>query len=171
MTKTDIAPPKSRKLVKQSIGAVDKRRRPRGLTRAIKSTIDAIVLDRRTRLDACKTAGITERALYLALEKPEVARYWNAMCVVLRTGERAHNIHSLVDVRDASGNAMARVQAAKALEAIADAGPPPGAPAAVSPGLVIVIQNGDGTRTSLPQSLDVTPNEHGGDTIRPLLLK
>jgi hypothetical protein len=72
---TDKKPPQSRKLVAQKVGAVDKRRRPRGLTKAIRTAIDAIVHDRCSREDGCKKAGITERALYLALEKPEVATY------------------------------------------------------------------------------------------------
>jgi hypothetical protein len=41
----------------QKIGAVDKRRRPRALTRAIRTAIDAVVFDRCTRPEACQRAG------------------------------------------------------------------------------------------------------------------
>jgi hypothetical protein len=139
---TDKKPPQSRKLVTQKVGAVDKRRRPRGLTRAIRTCIEAIVHDRCTREQACKKAGITERALYLAFEKPEVAAHWNAQIVMLRTGERAANIFALIDVRDGSvANPMARVQAARSLESMAEATPLVGIGPRDRPGVVIQIIN------------------------------
>jgi hypothetical protein len=132
--------PQSRKLVTQKVGPVDKRRRPRGLTRAIRTAIEAIVFDRCTRDEACKKAGITERALYLGLEKPEVATHWNAQIVMLRTGERAANTFALIDVRDGStGNPMARVQAARSLEAMADETPAGAIADRNRPGVVIQI--------------------------------
>jgi hypothetical protein len=128
-----------RKLVPQKIGVVDKRRRPRGLTRAIKTAIDGIMFDRRTRAEACERAGISERALYLGLQKVEVATYWNRQVDVLRRGELAANVHALTDVRDnREGNQAARVAAVRTLhdlEAAAIARPP----ANVTPGLVISI--------------------------------
>jgi len=153
---TDKAPPQSRKLVAQKVGPVDKRSRPRGLTRAIRTALDAIVHDRCTRAEACKRAGISERAIYLSLQKPEVAHYWNSQIDVLKSGERAASIHALVDVRDGVGhsNAMAKVNAAKSLldqgEAVAAAsrgGPMPGLQ-------IVIVQSG-----ALPQapSIDVTP--------------
>jgi hypothetical protein len=159
---TDKKPPQSRKLVPQKVGPLDKRRRPRGLTRAVRTAIDAIIGDRCTRDEACKRAAITERALYLALAKPEVAAHWNAAVQVLRTGERAANLFALIDVRDNSGNAMARVTAAKALELV-----PEHEAAArgqqMMPGLQIVIVQGAGgppLRTIGPApAIDVTPNE------------
>src|SRR5919204_5118688 len=105
-----------RKLVPQKVGRLDKRRRPRGLTRAIRTAIDAIIFDRCTRAEACKKAAITERALYLALEKSEVAAYWRRQTDVLRTGERAANLHALVRVRDSGKNANASVKAVQVLE-------------------------------------------------------
>jgi hypothetical protein len=130
-----------RKLVPQMVGKVDKRRRPRGLTRAIRTAIDAIIFDRCTRAEACKKAAITERALYLALEKIEVAAYWRRQTDVLRTGERAANLHALVRVRDSERNAAASVKAVQVLEQLSDeAGSRPvGVP--MQPGLVIVVTN------------------------------
>ena len=132
---TTKKPPTSRKLVRQTAGPVDKRRRKRGLTTAVRTAIDAMIYDRCTRAQACKRAGFTERALYLALAKAEVATYWNQALQVLRVGERASNIHRLCDIRDAADN-MPAVNAVKALEmldAVAVARPV-GQP---SPGIVI----------------------------------
>ena len=112
---TTKKPPTSRKLVSQAAGPVDKRRRKRGLTVAVRTAIDAMIYDRCTRAQACKRAGFTERALYLALAKAEVAAYWNRGLDVLRTGERASNIHRLCEIRDAANN-MPAVNAVKALE-------------------------------------------------------
>lgn len=75
--------------------------------------------DQTTHDDSAK--HVTEQelpnALYLALEKPEVAHHWNSQIDVLKTGERAASIHALVDVRDGVGhsNTMAKVNAARTL--------------------------------------------------------
>jgi hypothetical protein len=160
---TDHKPPQSRKLVPQKVGALDKRRRPRGLTRAIRAAIDAIIFDRCSREESCKRASITERALYLALEKPEVAAYWNDQIVVLRAGERAHNIFALIDVRDGA-NQMARVQAARALESMADATPFNGGTAERDrPGVVIQIISNPAAQNA-GVTIDVAPNREKGAT-------
>jgi hypothetical protein len=136
---TTKKPPTSRKLVRQTAGPVDKRRRKRGLTAAVRTAIDAMLYDRCTRAQACERAGFTERALYLALEKAEVAAYWNAGLQVLRAGERATNIHRLCDIRDAADN-MPAVNAVKALEQMdTDAIARPVGQA--SPGIVIRVLN------------------------------
>ena len=158
---TDKKPPQSRKLVAQKVGPVDKRRRPRGLTRAVRTAIDAIIGDRCTRDEACKRAEITERALYLALAKPEVAKYWNDAVHVLRNGERAANLFALIDVRDNSGNAIARVSAAKALEQVPEHEAAAARGGQLLPGLQIVIINGStAPRVVGPTAaatIDVTP--------------
>jgi hypothetical protein len=159
---TDKKPPQSRKLVAQKVGPVDKRHRPRGLTRAVRIAVDAIIGDRCTRDEACKRAGITERALYLALAKPEVAKYWNDAVHVLRNGERAANIFALIDVRDKSGNSMARVSAAKALEQVPEHEAAAARGAQSLPGLQIVIVQGGRHVQSIgpePALIDMTPND------------
>jgi hypothetical protein len=82
-----------------------------------------------------------------------------------RRKERAANIFALIDVRDNSGNAMARVSAAKALEQV-----PEHEAAArgqqMMPGLQIVIVQGAGgppLRTIGPDPIDVTPNASSED--------
>ena len=104
-------------------------------------------------------------ALYLALAKPEVAAYWNAQVVVLRNGERAANIFALIDVRDRSGNAMARVSAAKALEQVPEHEAAATRGGQTLPGLqIVIVQAGGGQpiRTVGPASaptIDITPND------------
>jgi hypothetical protein len=115
-TMAGASPPKSRKLVRQQVGPFDKRTRKGGLTKAVRIAIDALMFDRCTREDACKRAGFTERALYLALAKPEVATYWNAQLQVLRQGERARNLHRLTELREQTSNTAASVKAIQELE-------------------------------------------------------
>jgi hypothetical protein len=150
-------PPTSRKLVAQPAGPVDKRRRKRGLTVAVRTAIDAMIYDRCTRAQACKRAGFTERALYLALAKAEVATYWNAALQVLRVGERASNIHRLCEIRDAANN-MPAVNAVKALEMLdAEAVARPVGQA--SPGIVIRFV----TQAVQPAPIvDITPRSSHG---------
>jgi hypothetical protein len=149
-------PPTSRKLVTKPIGAVDKRRRKRGLTVAVRTAIDALIYERCTRVEACERAGLTERALYLALEKPEVAAYFNNALDVLRAGERPKNIHRLCEIRDAADN-MPAVNAIKALEQIdAEAIGRPNT-AAQTPGVVVRIINVTQPSTDAGKVIHVTP--------------
>ena len=46
--------------------------------------------------------------------------YYLAELDMLRTSERARNIHALTGIRDESGNAMARIATVKVLEQIGD---------------------------------------------------
>jgi hypothetical protein len=159
---TDKKPPQSRKLVAQKVGPVDKRHRPRGLTRAVRTAVDAIIHDRCTRAEACERASISERALYLGLQKREVARYWNEAVVVLRNAERAANIFALIEVRDGKdhSNPMARVTAAKALEQVPEHEAAAARGAQALPGLqIVIVQGGAAMRTIGPEPtlIDVTP--------------
>lgn len=83
-----------------------------------KVAIDAMVYQGLNRKKAAALAGLKDHALYVALSKPHVKAYYMRQLDVLRTSERARNIHTLVDVRDQKTNQMARVQAVKALEQI-----------------------------------------------------
>lgn len=158
----------SKKLVRQPAGPVDKRKRPRGLTQGIRIAIDAIVYDRCTRAVACEKAGITQRALYLALEKSEVAAHWNSCIKVLRTGERARNLHRLTELRDQDENRGAAVKSVQLLEQLDVNDVRPG-PASMQPGMVIVIHAAPPTPSpSDPSStlkvIEVTPAS--GPTLR-----
>ena len=159
-------PPQSRKLVRQKVGPVDKRRRPRGLTKAIRAAIDAIVHDRCTRAQACKSAGITERALYLALQKAEVAAHWNSQIEVLRSAERPFNVLALAAIRDGKmgegthSNPMAVVQAVAKLEQLSENDAVLGRPGAhEQAGLTIrVIHQAPALPGETGRMIDVTPN-------------
>ena len=105
--------------------------------------IDAIMFDRCTREEACKRADFSERALYLALAKPEVAAYWNSQLQVLRQGERARNLHRLTELREQTSNPAAAVKAIQVLEQPDDQAARYGFTPGQMPGLTIQIVSGD----------------------------
>jgi hypothetical protein len=73
--------------------------------------------------------------------------------LVLRTSERARNIHRLAEIRDAANN-MPAVQAIKALEEMRD--PAAGAKHQPTPGLVIHVV----ATEAKPVTIDVSPTSH-----------
>jgi hypothetical protein len=62
---------------------------------------------------------MTRESLRAALSKPHVKAFYLAQLEVLRSSEKARNIHRLVAIRDAANN-MPAVQAIKALEQLED---------------------------------------------------
>jgi hypothetical protein len=149
---TTKKPLTSRKLVRQTAGPVDKRRRKRDLSAAVRTAIDAMLYERCTRAQACERAGFTQRALYLALEKSEVAEYFNRGLQVLRAGERAQNLHRLADLRDQDDNRTAAVKAIQVLEQL-DAEAIARPASQVTPGIVIKFV----TMPAQSVPIDVTP--------------
>lgn len=111
------------------------------VTGKVRAAIEAMVWDCLPRAEAAKKAGISEHGLYKALRKPPVKAAYLAELDVLRTSERARDIHTLNEVRDQTSNQMARVQAVKAKWQIEDEGAQSGNRAAL-PGLQIVIVQG-----------------------------
>jgi hypothetical protein len=123
----------------------------------LKVALDAMLFDAASRSDAAKTAGMTDHSLRAALRKAHVSAYYNRGLQVLRQSERARNISALAEVRDQTGNAMARVAAVKALEQLSDeADRTPAGPVTV-PGLTILIVNAPAPRLPAPFTIDVTP--------------
>lgn len=120
-----------------------------------KVAIAAMVWEGLNRREAAQRAGLTDHSLYVALSKPHCKAYYMQQLDVLRTSERARNIHTLVDVRDQMSNQMARVQAVKALEQIDDA-EAASRGANSLPGLQIVIMQG---ATTQPTTIDVSPTK------------
>ena len=88
----------------------------RRITAKVRAGIKAMVWDGLNRAQAAQAAELKDGSLYAALRLPHVKAYYLAELEVLRTSERARNIHVLAEVRDQRGNQMARVQAVKALE-------------------------------------------------------
>lgn len=113
---------------------------PGRVTGKLKAALDAMIWDGLPRKEAAAKAGISEHGLYKALRKPPVKAHYLAELEVLRTSERARNIHTLAEVRDQRSNQMARVQAVKALEQISD-DPTAAAARHAAPGLTLVIVN------------------------------
>jgi hypothetical protein len=114
-----------------------------GLTRAICVAIDASIFDGCTRAEACKNAAITKRALYLGLEKAEVAAYWRRQTDVLGTGERAAKSPRARSRPRLQWNPAASVKAVQVLEQLDDEAVKRPPSMQQSPGLVIVVANAD----------------------------
>ena len=92
---------------------------PLRITRRVKDAIDAMVSNGLGYSEAATEAGLTPRAMRMALNKPHVLAYYKAQCQVLRGATTARNIHRLCEIRDAENN-MPAVNAIKALEQLSD---------------------------------------------------
>jgi hypothetical protein len=134
MTTSDA--PKAQSLVPQR----NSERLP-GVTRKVRAAIEAMVWKGLHRRDAAKHAEMAEHSLYQALRRPPVRAFYLSQLEVLRTSERARNIHALVAIRDESENDMARVRAVSVIESISEAEAARGGYAAspLQPGLVIQV--------------------------------
>lgn len=80
--------------------------------------MDALIWEGKSRAEAAKRANMSEHSLYAALRKPHVKAYYLTELDVLRTSERARNIHRAVEIREQSSNQMAALGAIKLLEQI-----------------------------------------------------
>jgi len=82
--------------------------------------ITAMVWEGSCRPEAANAAGLKDHSVREALRKPHVKAFYRAQLEVLRTSERARNIHALARIRDQDQNKMAVVAAVKALEEMKD---------------------------------------------------
>jgi hypothetical protein len=116
-------------------------RRPRAtqIRGKLRSAIKAMVWQGLPRGEAAQAAGMTEHGLYKALRKPPVKAHYLAELEILRTSERARNIHALTEVREQRDNAMARVNAVKALEQLGEQEAHRSSGSVRSPGMSIVV--------------------------------
>jgi len=105
----------------------------------VRKAIELMVWQGHHRDDAAKALGMLPKSLYNAFRKHHVRQHYRNELEVLRTSERARNIHALVRVRDQDDNKMAAVQAVKALEQLSDEPAAAASSPAASPGLVLVI--------------------------------
>lgn len=108
------------------------------VTGRLKVALDAMAWEGLKLKDAASQAGLTYHALYSALRKPHVLAHYNALLVVLRSGERARNIHRLAEIRDA-GNNMPAVQAIGMLERMSEDSSIRSSTSAATPGVTIHI--------------------------------
>ncbi len=117
------------------------------VTGKLRVAIETMVWQGSCRAEAAKAAYLKDHSLREALRKPHVKAFYLRQLEVLRTSERARNIHALVRVRDQDQNKMAIVNAVKALEQMKDEVPGDiGRP--TLPGLVIVIAPAEKTGVS-----------------------
>lgn len=128
------------------------------ITGKVRTAIEAMVWDGLPRAQAAEKAGISEHGLYKALRKPPVKAFYLSELEVLRTSERAANIHALREVRDAKSNQMATVAAVKVLEQLTDQASERGA-AGATPGVVVQIVNQltAGHQIQHPTQIDAKP--------------
>jgi hypothetical protein len=104
-----------------------------------KTAIDAMVWEGLKRADAAAKAGLKDHALYVALTKPHVKRYYLDQLDVLRTSDRARRYHRLMELGEQNDNKAAAVSALTALEHVADQAVSGGS-ARPSPGVTIIIE-------------------------------
>jgi hypothetical protein len=131
MTSVDVSPAERR---------VQRRNKSNPLTGKIARAVQAMVWDALPRKQAAQAAGVTEHGLYKALRKPAVKAAYLGELEVLRTSERARNIHRAIEIRDAANNKPA-MEAIKWLHQI-DEQTQQGS-AASMPGFVIVLGVGE----------------------------
>jgi hypothetical protein len=133
MKPTDHTPP--------LLPAKRERSAPNRVTGRLKEALDRMVWFGETYQDAGAAVELSARHMRRALGKPHVLAYLRAERATLRASDGPRNFHRLVELRSQNKNMNAAVQAARAIEGLADDEPPPGA-RVQAPGLVIVIQGG-----------------------------
>jgi len=101
--------------------AIEGRSKRLAVTGKLRIAIEAMIWEALPRAEAAAKAGLADSSLRFALRKPHVLAHHNAELAALRTSLRARNVHRLDSIADKSGNDMARVQAVKVLESLADA--------------------------------------------------
>jgi uncharacterized protein YjgD (DUF1641 family) len=111
------------------------------ITRKVRDAIENMVWHGLPRAQAAEKAGLSDHGLYKALRSPPVKQHYLSELDVLRTSERARNIHRAVEIREQTSNQMASIQAIKLLEQISDDAPASRGSVSL-PGLVIVVNTG-----------------------------
>lgn len=114
--------------------------RPKQVTGRLKAAIDLMTWQGKPYDEAAKAAGLTTRALRMALEKDHVLRYMRSQRRALLASEGPRTIIRLTELRENSTNMNAGVAACRTIMSIAAAdehraGPGHGA---TQPGFVIV---------------------------------
>jgi hypothetical protein len=102
---------------------------------------------------AAAQCGMKAKSLCDAFRLPSVKAYYMAQLEVLRSSERARNIHRLAEIRDAADN-MPAVQAIKTLEQLDDVAAAQSAGLQRVPGLQIVITQATPALPAQPQVIE-----------------
>lgn len=101
------------------------------------------------RPEAAAIGSMTDHSLRSALNKPHVKAFYLSQLQVLRTSEKARNIHRLTQIRDKADN-MPAVQAIKMLEELDGETAARSTGSLSLPGLTIQIINGPGAAAIQP---------------------
>jgi hypothetical protein len=175
----DIHDKPSQELTVQQRAAVGKTI-PNGVSGRLKAALDDMTWNGTPWEEAAKKANLTVRAMRLAMKRPHVLKYLRAERGVLLASASGQNLHALTRLRDQDENRAAAVQAARALEGLANeqfgpvvqrgvgGGPRAGYLIDLSddqkPGLVIVIREPTPHVPVDDNTIDVTPNppQQGG---------
>jgi hypothetical protein len=136
----------------------------------VKVALDLLFNDPNADLaSAAAAVGMPTNRLRDQLKLPHVRRYATQERGAFIDALCAGNAAALKDIRDNSNNAMARVAAVRLAELIKESLDSPGSALQQrhSPGLVVVIQNGDGTQQIIPPApvpIDVTPEREARES-------
>jgi hypothetical protein len=133
---------------------------PLKVTGKLKTAVDAMVWLGLRRKEAAEHAGMKHKGIEAALSKPHVKQYYLSQLEVLRTSERARNIHRLTEIRDKADN-MPAVNAIKMLEQIDEASSAAGGAQSRSPGVVVIVQTVAAHAPQAPNPVQVIDNSEG----------
>lgn len=153
---SDIAPIDQPAASHQKRSAVGKAR-PGTVSGKLKTAIDAMAYDGADYQAAAQKAGLTTRAVRLALDRPHVKAYYEAQMQVLLTSERARNLHRAVKIRDQEVNQTAALNAAKWLHDPHDRSSIAASSRAVTPGVVVQVNVHAGARQVDETVIEVGP--------------
>ena len=133
-------------------------KRPDRITPRMRVAVDHIVEDGMSWQEAASAAGLDNRSMRKALERPHVIEFIRKRKEMLRQSVCAGNIHYLRKIRAAAPN-MPAVNAILALERMGDATSTPGGSLSHSPGVTIVINSGQADeRQPVKTTIDLTAN-------------
>jgi hypothetical protein len=129
--------------------------KPSDISRKVRDAIDAMIWRGIKFDEAAREVGMSVRNMRLALERPAVLSYLRRQKQVMRESASGANVLALTEVRDQRDNQMARVQAVKALEQLADVEQARGGAQQAMPGLVIRIVTETPIKTTLNANGDL----------------
>jgi hypothetical protein len=114
---TEILPPAR---TNESLPADQRPSKPGRVSGKLKIALDAIIFEGAEMDASAKKAGITTRAVRLAMAKPHVIGYMRTQRATLVNELSASNVHHLRTMRAESPNQMVRLGAVRTIEDIAD---------------------------------------------------
>jgi hypothetical protein len=140
--------------------------RSKQIRRGLRLAIEAMIWQSARRSEAAAIGGMTDHSLRAALKKPHVKAALMHEMEVLKTSERPRNISALVNIRDFSENDMARLGAAKTLEAMSEESTDRARGTVTLPGLIIEIHNPSPADRAQDRLVAVTPPTIDAEPVR-----